>query len=165
MKAAAGTRTDRVILIAFFAGMIGIVYFVMSLLMLGSDPMLAGMPPSYLSWMATERLIVVGMLIIILIIMTYVLMVQKSLEESRAAEHDKAARPWRSEKDVREDIMRYYRDLGALKIVLKDGVMDAKTYNERKKYLEDMVNKRKKQLQEIRNSVETKKQADNQPAA
>lgn len=153
-------KIDRVILITFLVGVTGIIYFVMSLYLLGSAPMLAGIPESYLSWMTVERLVLIGMLIIIFIIIIYVLMIQKGLEESRAAEREKAPKPWRNEKDVREDIMRYYRDMGALKIVLKDGVMDAKTYNERKRYLEDMVKKRKRQLQDIQRSIDARKQSD-----
>ncbi len=144
------SRTDRVILITFLLGVIGIVYFVTSLFLLGSDPSLVGMPESYKSWMMTERFILIGMIFVILIIMTYVLMEQKNLEEAHEAEKRRAPRPQWSEKELKDDIMRYYRDLGALKIVLKDGVMDAKTYNERKKYLEEMVNKRKKQILELR---------------
>jgi hypothetical protein len=162
METAAKTagRIDRVMLITFLVGIIGIVYFVTSLYLLGSDPTLTGLPESYLSWMMLERVILIGMLTIILIIITYVLMMQKDIEESQAAGHGKAATPWRNEKDIRDDIMRYYRDMGALKIVLKDGVMDAKTYNERKKYLEDMVKKRKGQLQEIRHAIDANKHAD-----
>jgi uncharacterized membrane protein len=152
------TRIDNVIAITFLVAVIGIIYFVTSLFLLGSDPTLTGLPESYMSWMVTERFVLLGMLVVILIIMTYVLMEQKKLEQSSASQT--AAKSWRNEKDVRGDIMRYYRDMGALKIVLKDGVMDAKSYNERKKYLEEMIKKRKKQLQDIRTSVDSKKQSE-----
>jgi uncharacterized membrane protein len=151
------TRIDNVIMITFLVAVIGIVYFVTSLFLLGSDPTLTGLPESYMSWMVTERFVLLGILVVILIIMTYVLMEQKKLEEVRSAQLQ--SRPWRNEKDLREDIMRYYRDMGALKIVLQDGVMDAKSYNERKKYLEDMIKKRKKQLQDIQHSIDEKKKA------
>jgi uncharacterized membrane protein len=141
-------KNDCVILITFLVGVIGIIYFVTSLYLAGSDPMLIGIPESYLSWMVLERLILIGMIVMILIIITYVLMEQRNIEESQVAGHEKP-RPWRTEKDIREDLMRYYRDLGALKIVLKDGVMDAQSYNERKKYLEGMIKKKKQQLYEL----------------
>ncbi len=148
MKAAIA-RTDRVLIITFLVGVIGIIYFLMGLFMFGSGAGAAGIPEAYLSWMMTERFMVTGMIFVILIILAYVLMAQKSLEQSRAAEHERAPKPRANEKEIKEDMQRYYRDLGALKIVLKDGVMDPKTYNERKKYLEQMIKAKKKQLESV----------------
>lgn len=144
-------KTDRAVLITFILGIISIIYFIASISLLGSDPMLAGIPESYLSWMILERLILIGIIILILILLTYILMKQKSFEETRRESpvEDKAEK-LRNEKEIREDIRRYYRDMGALKIVLKDGVLDPKTYNDRKKYLEDMIRIKKKGLQKLK---------------
>ncbi len=142
-------KTDHAMLITFVVGVVGIIYFLTSIFLLGSDPMLTGVPPSYLSWMIMERLILIGIVIIILILITYILMRQKNFEELHEKEHPKA-KPWRSEKGMMEDIKRYYRDMGALKIVLKDGVIDAETYNQRKRYLQGMVEERKKQLEKLK---------------
>lgn len=146
-------KTDRAVLITFILGIISIIYFIASISLLGSDPMLAGIPESYLSWMILERLILIGIIILILILLTYILMKQRSFEETRRERpspvEDKAEK-LRREKAIREDIRRYYRDMGALKIVLKDGVLDPKTYNERKKYLEDMIRIKKKGLQKLK---------------
>jgi hypothetical protein len=150
-------RVDRIIMITFLVGVVGIVYLITSLFLMGFDENITGLPESYLSWMMTERFVMIGMIFVILIIMTYVLMEQKNLEESHAAEQRKAPAPQSGEKNLKEDIMRYYRDIGALKIVLKDGVMDTKTYNERKKYLEDMVKTRKRQLEKLRGGKASKK--------
>ena len=86
------TRIDNVIMITFLVAVIGIVYFVTSLFLLGSDPTLTGLPESYMSWMVTERFVLLGILVVILIIMTYVLMEQKKLEEVRSAQLQ--SRPW-----------------------------------------------------------------------
>ncbi|NIO22851.1 MAG: hypothetical protein GTN38_02375 [Candidatus Aenigmarchaeota archaeon] len=143
------SKIDGVILITFLVGVISIVYFVTTIFLLGSDPTFAGVQESYLSWMIMERLILVGVIIIVLILISYILLRQKGTEELHRARPEEKAKRMRSEKELKEDIRRYYRDLGALKIVLKDGVMDAKTYNERKKYLEDMIKRRKKQLENL----------------
>jgi|GEM_PF-2073128 len=144
------SKTDSAVLITFIIGVVSIVYFVTTMLLIGSDPLLLGIPASYLSWMIMERLVLVGMIIIVLILITYILLRQKTAEELEKTKHMDKAQKTRSENELREDVKRYYRDLGALKIVLKDGVIDPKTYNERKKYLEDMIKRRKKQLEALK---------------
>lgn len=144
------TKIDGVILLTFVIGVIAIAYFLTTVSLIGSDPSLIGLPASYLSWMVMERLVVIGIIIIVLILITYILLRQKGFEEMHRAKPEDKAKQLRGEKEIKEDLMRYYRDLGALKIVLKDGVMDAETYNERKKYLEDMIKKRKKQLEDLK---------------
>lgn len=142
-------KPDKAILITFIIGVVSIIYFITSISLIGSDPALVGIQESYLSWMIIERLILIGMIMVILILLTYILLRQKSFEELQRERPEEKAKRLRNEKEIRDDIMRYYRDMGALKIVLKDGVMDAEAYNEKKKYLEDMIKKRKKQLQEL----------------
>ncbi|NIO21310.1 MAG: hypothetical protein GTN76_11385 [Candidatus Aenigmarchaeota archaeon] len=144
------SKTDGVILLTFIIGIISIVYFITTLSLIGSDPMLVGIPESYLSWMVFERLVIIGIIIIVLILITYILLRQKNFEELERSRPEEKAKRARSEKEIREDMQRYYRDLGALKIVFKDGALDAKTYNERKKYLDDMIKKRKKQLENLK---------------
>jgi cell division protein FtsL len=146
----ASGRLDFAILITFFVGIISIIYFLVTLLLIGSDPTLFGIPESYLSWMVVERLIFIGIIVVVLILITYILMKQKAAEETERKKTMDRARRLRSEKTIKEDLSRYYRDLGALKIILKDGALDTKTYNERKKYLDDMIKLRKKQLDELK---------------
>ena len=145
----ASRKMDSAILITFLIGIVSIIYFITTVSLLGSDPTLVGIPQSYLSWMVMEKLVVIGIIIIVLILITYILLRQKTLEEVQKKRPYDKAKIIRSKKEMMEDLMRYYRDLGALKIVLKDGVMDPKTYNERKKYLEDMIKKRKKQMKDL----------------
>ncbi|MEE9323759.1 MAG: hypothetical protein V3U72_04400 [Candidatus Aenigmarchaeota archaeon] len=146
----ASARIDFAILITFITGIISIFYFIAITLLVDSDPTLTGMPESYLSWMIIERLILISIIIVILILVTYILLRQKSFEELEKERPEHKAKMARSKKGIKEDIMRYYRDLGALKIVLKDGVLDAESYNEKKKYLEEMIKQRKKEIQELR---------------
>jgi len=144
------SKTDSAVLITFFIAIISIVYFVTTVFLIGSDPLLIGIPASYLSWMIMERLVLIGIIIIVLILITYILLRQKTAEELQKTRHVDKAQQKRNENEMKEDLKRYYRDLGALKIVLKDGVMDPKTYTERKKYLEDMIKRRKKQLEAMK---------------
>jgi hypothetical protein len=143
-------RTDFAVLITFVTGIISIFYFIAITLLVGSDPTLAGIPESYLSWMVIERLVFTGIIIVMLSLITYILLRQKGIERLQTERPAYKARKLRSEKEIKKDIMRCYRDLGALKIVLKDGALDPETYNERKKYLEEMIRIKKKELQKFK---------------
>ncbi len=148
MKSSA--KTDFAILITFAVGIISIVYFIAIVFLMNSDPTLGGVPESYLSWMMIERLVLIGIIIVVLILITYILMKQKGIEKLRAEMPAKRERHAVTVKELKAEIMRYYRDLGALKIVMKDKVLDSEIYEKRKKFIEDMVKKKKKQLQDLK---------------
>jgi len=143
-------KIDSAILITFVVGVISTIYFITIVSLIGSDPALIGIPGSYLSWMIIERLVLTGIIIVVLIMITYILLRQKGIEELQRMKTVDKAKQKRSEKEIKEDLRRYYRDLGALKIVFKDGALDSETYMDRKKYLDEIIKIKKKQLEKFK---------------
>lgn len=136
-------KNNQLFIITFVLAAVAIVYFISSVAFIASDPSLFGIPESYLSWMVIERLVLTGIIVGILIILSAVMKGLPGVEAGKKP----VKKPSLSKKDLKEDLMRYYRDLGAFKILLKDGNIDTKTYNERKKSIEEMIKQKKKQIE------------------
>jgi hypothetical protein len=135
------TDTEYVILTVFLIGIVSAIYYLISILTKEAD-----------SSLILERTILVGIIISILIILAIILLkdmeLKDQLEALKGAGVSKAAGK-RTAKAVKKEIMRMYRDMGALKIVLKDGIIDPETYTREKRELDQKVKTLKKEYEKL----------------
>lgn len=135
------TETESVIFTSFLIGIAAAIYYLFSLLI------------SEISFEEIiEKTILVGIIIATLIILGIVLSKElemkkriKVLEESGVKKLERK----RTAKDVKKDMMRMYRDMGALKIVLQDNIINKETYNKERKELDKKVNILKKEYENL----------------
>ncbi len=135
------TETKSIILTIFLIGIISCVYYLISVLSREMDPV-----------DIVEKTMLVGIIIAILIILAVVLYKQIELIDwvDTVKEYGilkPAAK--RTAKEVKSEIMRAYRDMGALKIVLKDRIIDPKTYNREKKELDEKIEALKSEYKKL----------------
>lgn len=135
------TETKSIILTIFLIGIISCVYYLISVLSREMDPV-----------DVIEKTMLVGIIIAILIILAVVLYKQIELIDwvDTVKEYGilkPAAK--RSAKDVKKDMMRAYRDMGALKIVLKDRIIEPETYNREKKELDEKIETLKREYKKL----------------
>jgi hypothetical protein len=99
-----------------------------------------------------EKTILTGIIVAILIILAIVLFKEIELRDKvEALREFGVAKPAgkRTAKDVKRDMMRIYRDMGALKIVVQDKIIDQQTYNKEKKELDENIKTLKKELEKF----------------
>jgi cell division protein FtsL len=99
-----------------------------------------------------EKTFFTGVITAILIIIAIVLLKQSAITE-RLRSASLSSGP-RTEKQVRKDLNRTYSDLGALKILLKDDLLDKKTYEKRKKRLDEDVIRLKAEMKSAEPSAD-----------
>ena len=83
---------------------------------------------------------------ILLILLIVLLKQQKLTDKLRYLE---VRKPERTEKNVRRELSAMYRDLGALKIVHNDGLMDKGTYDKKKDVIDEEIKKARKELRKL----------------
>ena len=139
------TETEYAIFAVFLIGAIVAFYYLVSVFAEGIN-----------LTAILEKTILVGVIVAILTILAIVLL--KEMELKRQMEELKQPAPKaakkRTVKDVKEELMRLYRDLGALKIILHDNIIDEASYQKEKRALEKKINILKKEQESL-----TEKQA------
>jgi hypothetical protein len=135
------TETEYVLFTVFLIGVIVAVYYLLSLF--ASNP-----SPSVI----IEKMILVGIFISILIVLAIVLYKQIEIREevrSMAESGGVKAPKKRTVNDAKKDMMRIYRDMGALKIIMKDGIIEKKAYDEEMKMLDNKISELKKEQEKL----------------
>lgn len=101
-----------------------------------------------------EKTMLVGMIIAILMILAIVLLREKrimgQMESMRGFGISKKPPSKRTLKDVKNDIMRIYRDMGALKIVFQDNLIDEENYKKQKNELDEKLKKLKDEEKKLK---------------
>ena len=96
-------------------------------------------------------MVLVSVIISILIMLAIVLYKEMELRNqirqliNSGFETEKEKGYTRTAKDVKRDMMRIYRDMGALKIIMQDGIIEKSAYNKEIKSLEERINVLKKE--------------------
>ena len=103
-----------------------------------------------------ERIFIAGIIISILIILVIVLLRQRNLIDK--LRYLDLRRPMRTHADVRKELSGLYRDLGALKIVYKDGLIKGSDYAKKKKLVDELIKKKQAELQGILKSEKKAKE-------
>lgn len=85
--------------------------------------------------------------ITILLILLIVLLKQQKLSDK--LRYLEVRKPERTEKNIRKELSAMYRDLGALKIVRNDGLMDKSTYDKKKDVIDEEIKKARKELRKL----------------
>jgi hypothetical protein len=103
-----------------------------------------------------DKIFTAGIMLSMLIILAMVLLRQKHLDEMfmnfGIKKHRKTAN------DIKKELSALYGDLGALKIVLKDGFLERKEYDKKKKLIEAKIKKKREELENLdKKSKQTKK--------
>jgi cell division protein FtsL len=137
----AKAQAGPVLVVIFILGIIIEIYYVLSFL--SSQRTLSDI---------LEKTFFTGVITAILIIIAIVLLKQSAITE-RLRSASLSSGP-RTEKQVRKDLNRTYSDLGALKILLKDDLLDKKTYEKRKKRLDEDVIRLKAEMKSAEPSAD-----------
>jgi hypothetical protein len=96
-----------------------------------------------------EKTFLSGIITSILIILVIVLIRQRDLAEQFQQLKKGFRKGPRTSRDVRRELAGLYRDLGALKIVAKDSLIDMEEYNKKKAALDARVKKKKEELRAL----------------
>lgn len=133
-------ETEYVLFTVFLIGIIVAVYYLLSLF--ASEPSPAAV---------IEKMILVGIFISILIVLAIVLYKQIEIrEEVRSISEGRAKGPRkRTLGDVKKDMMRIYRDMGALKIIMKDGIIEKSAYDSEMRVLDSKIKDLKKEQEKL----------------
>ncbi len=135
-------ETEYVIFTVFLIGIVVAVYYLISVVTTGTNLV-----------DILEKTILIGIIIAILIILAIVLFKEIELRDKvdvlKQAGVSKPAGWRRTAKDVKKDMMRMYRDMGALKIVLQDNIIDQATYNRERKELDRKIKDLKKEYEKL----------------
>jgi hypothetical protein len=137
------TETEYLILSLFVMGVVACIYYLISVLGVEVNEMAV-----------IEKTILVSIIMAILITLVIVLLKQIDLRNEMEALKESA--PSRKEvkkrtaKDVKDDMMRLYRDMGALKIILHDQIISQQDYNNEKRLLEKRVKELKKEYESMK---------------
>lgn len=136
------TETEYVMYTIFLIGILAAIYYMANVLASGVT-----------TAVILEKTILTGIIIAILLVLAIVLFKQVEMRESirqigqgRASEKKYT----RTAKDVRRDMLRIYRDMGALKIVFQDGIIDKKTHDRERKELDDRIKPLKKEYEKLK---------------
>jgi hypothetical protein len=137
------TEMEYLVLSLFIVGVVACIYYLISVL--GAEVNEA---------VVIEKTILVSIIMAILITLVIVLLRQidlrnelESLKESATSR--KEARK-RTEKDVKAEMMKLYRDMGALKIILHDQIISQQDYDKEKRLLEKKVKELKKEYESLK---------------
>jgi hypothetical protein len=130
-------QVGAILLIIFILGIIIEVYYILSFLQseLTFDQIL-------------EKTLITGILTSILIVLAILLIRQKDLYHQIRNMPFRGG-PSRTSKQVRNELETLYRDLGALKIVAMDKLMDRKEYERKKASLEAQIDKKRQELKSL----------------
>lgn len=135
------TESEYVIITVFLVGIIVAIYYLISVATSGVN-----------AEVVLEKTVLVGIIISILIVLAILLFKEIDLREQidavRQGGVSKPARK-RTAKDVKKDMMRKYRDMGALKIIFQDKIIDKETYEKEIKELEKEVGSLKKEHEKL----------------
>jgi hypothetical protein len=94
-----------------------------------------------------ERTFIAGIITSILIILVIVLIRQRNLaDQIRRMDFSK---PERDPQLVRKELAGLYRDLGALKIMAKDGLIDKGEYSKKKAQIDSRIKKKKEEIKSL----------------
>jgi len=140
--------SEYLILAIFLIGIITSIYYLISVMTVGADAMAI-----------FEKTILIGVIIAILIALAIVLLKQMELKEQIEAirQPQPMAAAKRTAKDVKADMMRIYRDMGAMKIVLTDKLIDKATYDRERKDLDKRIVLLKKEYEKLVKPIKPKK--------
>jgi hypothetical protein len=135
-------QVGAILFILFILGIIIELYYVISFLQseLSFDQIL-------------EKTLITGILTSILIVLAILLIRQKGLMQQMGQIRVLGTGGGkRTPKQVRSELEKLYRDLGALKIVVMDNLMERRQYEQKKSSIEALIDKKKKELREIEKS-------------
>ena len=135
-------QVGAILLILFILGIIIELYYVMSFLQseLSFDQIL-------------EKTLITGILTSILIVLAILLVRQKDLiQQIGQIRTLGTGGSIRTPKQVKGELEKLYRDLGALKIVVMDNLMERREYEQKKSSIEALIDKKKQELREIEKS-------------
>ena len=140
--------SEYLILAIFLIGIITSIYYLISVMTVGADAMAI-----------FEKTILIGVIIAILIALAIVLLKQMELKEQIEAirQPQPMAAAKRTAKDVKADMMRIYRDMGAMKIVLTDKLIDKATYDRERKDLDKRIVLLKKEYEKLAKPIKPKR--------
>jgi hypothetical protein len=133
-------ENDYTIVTIFLLGIIIALYYMVSVMTAASVTAIL------------EKTILVGVLIAILItiaIMLFRIMELKKELESGVRPGAAKAPAKRTAKDVKSDMMKIYRDMGAFRIVQKDNLIDKATYDKERKALDTRLAVLKKEYESL----------------
>ena len=136
------TETEYVIFTVFLIGVIAAIYYLISVMTAELD-----------QTVILEKTILVGIIVSILIILAILLLKEIKLRDQvNMLSQSGASRPSgrRTAKDVKKDMMRLYRDMGALKIVYQDNIIDKATYDREQEELDKKIEELKKEHDKLK---------------
>ena len=143
------TESEYLILSLFIIGVVACIYYLISVLGAEVDEAVV-----------IEKTILVSIIMAILI--TLVIVLLKQIDLKNELENLKEGAPQRKEarkrtaKDVKADMMKLYRDMGALKIILHDQIISQQDYDKEKRLLEKRVKELKKEYESFKGGKEGK---------
>lgn len=136
-------RSENIVIFIFLIGILACLYYLFNLF---------GQELSEIN--VIEKTILVIIIICILIALTFTIRKQihlkNELENIRESMSKTKTIKKRSAEDVRKEIMRIYRDMGALKIILNDNLISKADYEAERKVLEKKVKELKKEYERLK---------------
>lgn len=131
-------QAEAILVLVFVVGIVVEIYYIVTLLSSGAR-----------FEVILEKVMIAGIITVVLIVLVMVLMRQRDLTEQFRQMGKRIPKPQRTTKDVRRELAKLYRDSGALKIVLTDGLMEKGEYEKKKALLDAKIAKKKQELKAL----------------